>query len=131
MSTVPKLGNNRYLATSKNVNRMLTQLNGILSADNITVQNIPATIQTISLANGNFINITMPANISNPTYTFINKNPGVYYLLFTLDTGSSGVTLTDVKKNGTIVFDPPKQSLITIICDGTNMYEISRNLSLA
>lgn len=98
MSTVPKLGNNRYLATSKNVNRMLTQLNGILSADNITVQNIPATIETISLANGNFINITMPANIPTPTYTFINKNPGVYYLLFTPTAGSSSVTLTDVKK---------------------------------
>lgn len=131
MSTVNKLGNNRYLATSKNVNRMLNQLNGILAADNISVQNIPSTTTTISLASGNFINITMPA-VANQTYTFTNTNPGIYYLLFTTNATVTNITLTNVKKQSGATFtgEANQINLITIICDGTNMYEVSRILNL-
>lgn len=135
MSTVPKLGNNRYLATSKNVNRMLNQLNGILAADNITVQNVPATSQTISLAAGNFINITMPTlGVSgSTTYNFTDKSPGIYYLLFKLaNTNNSNPTLTGIKKGNSISWSAGTNyiNLITVICDGTNMYEVSRNIQL-
>lgn len=131
MSTVPKLGNNRYLATSKNVNRMLNQLNGILAADNITVQNVPATSQTISLAAGNFINITMPTlgASGSTTYTFTDKSPGIYYLLFTGSTNNTDISLTGVKKQTGATWNSSAtfKNLITIICDGTNMYEITRS----
>jgi len=139
MSSVPKLGNNRYLATSKGVNRMLNQLNGILAADNITVQNVPATSQTISLAAGNFINITMPTYSSGTvtTYTFTDKNPGIYYLLFLIPNAfNSEPTLTGIKKGNTSGNTSWSaglnyKNLITIVCDGTNMYDISRTLNLA
>ena len=135
MSTVPKLGNNRYLATSKNVNRMLNQLNGILAADNISVQNVPATSQTISLAVGNFINITMPTygSITTTTYTFTDKSPGIYYLLFTTpNVNNNAIALTGVKKAQLATWNAgtDMKNLITVICDGTNMYEISRNLDV-
>jgi hypothetical protein len=135
MSSVPKLGNNRYLATSKGVNRMLNQLNGILAADNITVQNVPATSQTISLAAGNIINITMPTygSATGTTYTFTDKNPGIYYLLFTTpNSNNNAITLTGVKKATGILWNAGTSmiNLITIVCDGTNMYEVSRSLSL-
>ena len=134
MSTVNKLGNNRYLATSKNVNRMLNQLNGILAADNITVQNVPATSQTISLAAGNVINITMPTygTPTTTTYTFTDKSPGFYYLIFTLANGNNSVpTLTGVKKfSGSWSSGANMVNIYTILCDGTNMYELSRSINL-
>ena len=37
MATINKLGAKSYLASSKNVNRVLTQLNGVLASGNITV----------------------------------------------------------------------------------------------
>lgn len=137
MSTVPKLGNNRYLATSKNVNRMLNQLNGILAADNITVQNVTgpsgtATV-TISLAAGNFIKLSIAAS-SATTIAFTDKTPGTYYLLITnsatgptsnpVTSGTIKTTLSNLPLTGNAV------SMITLICDGTNIYELTRQVSM-
>lgn len=142
MSSVPKLGNNRYLATSKGVNRMLNQLNGILAADNITVQNVTATggtaTTTISLASGNFIKVTIAAS-STTTLAFTDKSPGLYYLLIT--NSATGPTTAPVL-SGTIkttggaaptVFPTTANavSIVTMICDGTNIYELTRSVSIS
>jgi hypothetical protein len=138
MSSVPKLGNNRYLATSKGVNRMLNQLNGILAADNITVQNVTATggtaTTTISLASGNFIKVTIAAS-STTTLAFTDKSPGLYYLLIT--NSATGPTTAPVL-SGTIKGSSPTAfpttadavSIVTMICDGTNIYELTRSVSI-
>jgi len=137
MSTVPKLGNNRYLATSKNVNRMLNQLNGILAADNITVQNVTgpsgtATV-TISLAAGNFIKLSIAAS-STTTIAFTDKTPGLYYLLIT-NSGTAPtnapVTSGVIKASGTgLPTTANAVSIITMVCDGTNIYELTRQVSM-
>ena len=85
MATINKLGAKSYLASSKNVNRVLTQLNGVLASGNITVQNVNAvagSTVTISLAAGNFINISIPAG-SKSSIAFTDIYPGIYYLVFT------------------------------------------------
>lgn len=139
MSTVPKLGNNRYLATSKNVNRMLNQLNGILAADNISVQNVTgpsgtATV-TISLAAGNFIKLSIAASSVKTTIAFTDKTPGLYYLLIT----NSGTSPTNapatigVMTAGSVTGLPTAAnavSIITLVCDGTNIYELTRQISM-
>ena len=139
MSSVPKLGNNRYLATSKGVNRMLNQLNGILAADNITVQNVTATggtaTTTISLASGNFIKVTIAAS-STTTLAFTDKSPGLYYLLIT----NSGTAATaapvlseTIKVSSPTAFPTIANavSIVTMICDGTNIYELTRSVSIS
>ena len=139
MSSVPKLGNNRYLATSKGVNRMLNQLNGILADDNITVQNVTATggtaTTTISLASGNFIKVTIAA-LSTTTLAFTDNSPGLYYLLLT---NSATAATTAPVLNGTIKVGSPTAfpvtggsvSIATMICDGTNIYELTRSVSIS
>lgn len=139
MSTVPKLGNNRYLATSKNVNRMLNQLNSILAADNISVQTVTAAggtaTTTISLAAGNFIKVTIAAS-STTTLAFTDKNSGLYYLLIT--NSSTGPTTAPVL-SGTIkdaartAFPTTANavSIVTMVCDGTNIYELTRSVSIS
>ena len=139
MSSVPKLGNNRYLATSKGVNRMLNQLNGILAADNITVQNVTAAggtaTTTISLASGNFIKVTIAAS-STTTLAFTDKSPGLYYLLIT--NSGTAATVAPVL-SGTIKVASPTAfpttandvSIVTMICDGTNIYELTRSVSIS
>lgn len=137
MSTVPKLGNNRYLATSKNVNRMLNQLNGILAADNITVQNVTgpsgqATV-TISLAAGNFIKLSIAAS-SSTSIAFTDKTPGLYYLLITNSgTAASNAPTTSgvIKASSTgLPTTANAVSIITMVCDGTNIYELTRQVSM-
>lgn len=142
MSSVPKLGNNRYLATSKGVNRMLNQLNGILAADNITVQNVTANasnVVNITLANGNFVNITLPAS---GTYTFYITDliKGQFYLLIkqpaagnaVLQTGTNPITClgTYYRGNGISPILSPGGStldMLTFTGDGLNYYH---NLTL-
>jgi len=81
---VLNLGNNRYLATSKNVNRVLNQLNGILANGNMTVQTVTTganTAVTVDLAAGNFVNLTLNTATSGATaITFTNYMPGIYFL---------------------------------------------------
>lgn len=135
MSTVNKLGNNRYLATSKNVNRMLNQLNGILAADNITFQNVTATSAStsISFANGNFVNLTL-YNTGANTLTFSNYTPGVYYLrVIQSATGSCTITWPSVVKTPsllTLTTTANKYDIITMVCDGTNFYVNGVTLNL-
>ena len=137
MSSVPKLGNNRYLATSKGVNRMLNQLNGILAADNITVQNVTAAggtaTTTISLASGNFIKVTIAAS-STTTLAFTDKTPGIYYILITNPNASIGAApvLSGILKPTTAGFPTTNNavSLSTLVCDGTNIYELSKVINL-
>jgi hypothetical protein len=139
MSGVSKLGNNRYLATSKNVNRVLNQLNGILANGNITVQTVTTgatTAVTVDLAAGNFVNLTLNTTTSGATaITFTNYMPGTYFLKIT--TGNT---------NNTVTFSPNLQvasgtryvpstgsaniDLITLICDGTSLYIISLQKAL-
>jgi hypothetical protein len=136
MSGVSKLGNNRYLATSKNVNRVLNQLNGILANDNITVQNVNAVAGgtvTISLTNGNFINLSIPAS-GKPTIAFTNLSPGIYYIIFT--NASSGVitapvyAVNAIKTSSFSNFSTSNNAISTsiLICDGTTLYEIQRTV---
>lgn len=136
MSTVPKLGNNRYLATSKNVNRMLNQLNGILAADNITFQTVTATTAStsISFANGNFVNLTL-YDTGNNTLTFSNYTPGVYYLrVIQSATGTCTITWpSNVKVPGgslTLTTTASRYDMITMVCDGTNFYVNAVTLNL-
>lgn len=134
MSTVNKLGNNRYLATSKNINRMLNQLNGILASDNITVQTVTTganTAVTVNLANGNYINLTLNTNASGGTaITFTNLMPGTYYLKITTGNTNNTVTFSGgiVKVTGT-TYTPTTTSgaidFITLVCDGTNLFTSS------
>lgn len=140
MSSVPKLGNNRYLATSKGVNRMLNQLNGILAADNMTVQTVATganTTVTVNLATGNFVNLTLNTGVSGATaITFTNYMPGTYFLK--IITGNTGNTVTFsgsiVKVTGT-TYTPSTTSgaidFITLVCDGTNLFTSSIQKTLA
>lgn len=134
MSTVNKLGNNRYLATSKNVNRMLNQLNGILASDNISFQNISATSAStsISFANGNFINLTLQAG-SN-TLTFSNYNPGVYYLRVIQGSATTcTITWPSIVKKPSITLSSGtlnQYDMLTMVCDGTNFYITGVTLNL-
>jgi hypothetical protein len=134
MSGVSKLGNNRYLATSKNVNRVLNQLNGILANGNMTVQTVTTganTAVTVDLAAGNFVNLTLNTATSGATaITFTNYMPGTYFLKIT--TGNTNNTVTfnpSIKTTGSGGFTPSigsgKNDFIVFICDGTNLYLIS------
>jgi len=132
MSNVPKLGNNKYLVSTKDINRMLFNLNAVLANGNITVQTIDSSTTTISLGAGNLINISVAASSSN-TYTFINRNPGVYYLIFT----NAGLVttlpvLTGVKRPavGGLTLTSGNINVLTIISDGTNLYQIASSTTL-
>jgi hypothetical protein len=137
MSGVSKLGNNRYLATSKNVNRVLNQLNGILANDNITVQNVTAAggtaTTTISLTAGNFIKVAIAAS-STTTLAFTDKTPGIYYILITNPnaTITAAPVLSGILKPSTANFPTASNavSLSTLVCDGTNIYELSKVINL-
>jgi hypothetical protein len=132
MSSVPKLGNNRYLATSKGVNRMLNQLNGILAADNITVNptaivmGATATV-TIDLSLGNFINLTTNTTAAGNTITLTNIKAGMYYFKVTSGIASSTITINNsfpaAAQNLTTTSG--KVDLLTYISDGTNLYNIN------
>lgn len=143
MSSVPKLGNNRYLATSKGVNRMLNQLNGILAADNITVQNVTSDTSNtvnITLANGNFVNITLRAPSTTYALNITDLIKGQFYLLIKQPSGGLGTIdpiscpSTYYRANGT---DPVLSTtslaldMITFTGDGVNYYHnlLIKNLS--
>jgi hypothetical protein len=137
MSSVPKLGNNRYLATSKGVNRMLNQLNGILAADNLSIQTVTATSATtnISFANGNFVNLTLFPTVAN-TITFSDYVVGTYHIRVIQPSTASGIVTwpSVMKKSGgsyTVSASANNYDLIRLVCDGTNLYinGISLNLS--
>lgn len=136
MSTVPKLGNNRYLATSKNVNRMLNQLNGILAADNISVNPnsyVMGTTNTltIDLSLGNFINLTTNTAGAGNTITLTNIKPGMYYFKVTSGITNSAITMSNTLPSTQSV-NPTSGSiaLATYISDGTNLHNISiKNLN--
>jgi hypothetical protein len=132
MSSVPKLGNNRYLATSKGVNRMLTQLNGILAADNITVNptaivmGATATV-TIDLSLGNFINLTTNTGAAGNTITLTNIKAGMYYFKVTSGITSSTITINNSFPAAaqSLTTTSGKVDLLTYISDGTNLYNIN------
>lgn len=137
MSSVPKLGNNRYLATSKGVNRMLNQLNGILANDNMTMQTVTTgsgNAVTVNLANGNFVNLTLSTGTAT-AITFTNYMPGTYYLKITTGNANNTVTFSGsiVKVTGT-TYTPTTTSaaidFITLVCDGTNLFTSSIQKSL-
>ena len=137
MSSVPKLGNNRYLATSKGVNRMLNQLNGILAADNITV-NPTAIVMgasntvTIDLSLGNFINLTTNTSSAGNTITLTNIKPGTYYFKVTSGSASSTITMTNTLPSTAQSVHATSGSiaLATYISDGTSLHNISiKNLN--
>lgn len=139
MSSVPKLGNNRYLATSKGVNRMLNQLNGILAADNITVNptaivmGATATV-TIDLSLGNFINVNLNTNNATNNITVTNIKPGIYYFLLKNGFTSSELTsLSNSKPTGIMAPTAASTSstLYTFISDGTTLYRVSYTASIA
>lgn len=134
MSGVSKLGNNRYLATSKNVNRVLNQLNGILANGNMTVQTVTTganTAVTVDLAAGNFVNLTLNTATSGATaITFTNYMPGTYFLKITTSNTNNTVTFNPlIKTAGSVGYTPSaasgKNDFIAFICDGTNLYIIS------
>jgi len=137
MSTVPKLGNNRYLATSKNVNRMLNQLNGILIADNITVN--PNTYVmgttntlTIDLSLGNFINLTTVTNSIENIITLTNIRPGTYYFKVTSGSANSTITMSNTlpSTEQSVHSTSGSIALATYISDGTTLHNISiKNLN--
>jgi hypothetical protein len=132
MSSVPKLGNNRYLATSKGVNRMLNQLNGILAADNITVNptaivmGATATV-TIDLSLGNFINLTTNTAAAGNTITLTNIKAGMYYFKVTSGSTSSTITINNSFPAAaqSLTATSGKVDLLTYISDGTNLYNIN------
>jgi hypothetical protein len=132
MSSVPKLGNNRYLATSKGVNRMLNQLNGILAADNITVNptaivmGATATV-TIDLSLGNFINLTTNTGAVGNTITLTNIKAGMYYFKVTSGFASSTITINNSFPAAAQNLNTTsgKVDLLTYISDGTNLYNIN------
>lgn len=112
MSTVPKLGNNRYLATSKNVNRMLNQLNGILAADNITVQTVVPDANNnvnITFANGNFVNVSLPTPSTTYNFNITDAQKGKFYILITQPGGGFA-------------------AIGTFTCPGT-LYKINKNVA--
>ena len=132
MSSVPKLGNNRYLATSKGVNRMLNQLNGILAADNMTVQTVATgsgNAVTVNLAAGNFVNLTLSTGTAT-AITFTNYMPGTYFLKIITGSATNTVSFSGsiVKVTGT-TYTPTQSSgaidFITLVCDGTNLFTSS------
>jgi hypothetical protein len=132
MSSVPKLGNNRYLATSKGVNRMLNQLNGILAADNITVAPTvsmgTSSSITIDLSLGNFINVNLNTNNITNNITVTNIKPGIYYFLLKNGVTSSELSsLSNSKPTGTIspTVSATSSTLYTFISDGTTLYRVS------
>jgi hypothetical protein len=137
MSSVPKLGNNRYLATSKGVNRMLNQLNGILAADNITVNptaivmGATATV-TIDLSLGNFINLTTNTGAAGNTITLTNIKAGMYYFKVTSGITSSTITINNSLPAAAQSVNTTSGSiaLATYISDGTTLHNISiKNLN--
>ena len=130
MSNVPKLGNNKYLVSTKDINRMLFNLNNVLANGNITVQNISSGTTAISLGAGNLINITVSGA---PTYTFTKRNPGVYYLIFTNSGTVTLPVLTGVKRPsaGGLTTTSGDISVLTIISDGTNLYQIAASTTIA
>jgi len=137
MSSVPKLGNNRYLATSKGVNRMLNQLNGILAADNLSIQTVTATSATtnISFANGNFVNLTLLSSVIN-TITFSDFTVGTYHIrVIQPSTAATSVTWPGIMKKPGGVYNVTGSNnaydIIRLVCDGTNFYMngITQNLS--
>jgi hypothetical protein len=132
MSTVNKLGNNRYLATSKNVNRMLNQLNGILAADNISVNPnsyVMGTTNTltIDLSLGNFINLTTNTSGTGNTITLTNIKPGMYYFKVTSGFAGSSITINNSFPSAaqSLTATSGKTDLLTYISDGTNLYNIN------
>lgn len=129
MSNVPKLGNNKYLVSTKDINRMLFNLNAVLANGNITVQNISSGTTVISLGAGNLINITVSGT---STYTFTNRNPGVYYLIFTNNGTVTLPVLTGVKRPspGGLTTTAGETSVLTIISDGTNLYQIASSTAI-
>jgi hypothetical protein len=138
MSSVPKLGNNRYLATSKGVNRMLNQLNGILAADNITVAPTvsmgTSSSITIDLSLGNFINVNLNTNNATNNITVTNIKPGIYYFLLKNGFTSSELTsLSNSKPTGIMAPTAASTSstLYTFISDGTTLYRVSYTASIA
>lgn len=131
MSSVPKLGNNRYLATSKGVNRMLNQLNGILAADNITVAPTvsmgTSSSITIDLSLGNFINLTTNTAAAGNTITLTNIKAGMYYFKVTSGSTSSTITINNSFPAAaqSLTATSGKVDLLTYISDGTNLYNIN------
>lgn len=133
MATINKLGAKSYLASSKNVNRVLTQLNGVLASGNITVAptvtiGSPSSA-TIDLSAGNFINITLSTTSGTTTLSFNNMTPGMYY--FNIKNGNT--TTNNVKfnsSNSTSAYGQTNTNLTctdlyTFICDGTTLWLIN------
>ena len=138
MATINKLGAKSYLASSKNVNRVLTQLNGILASGNITVQTVATganTTVTVDLSAGNFINLTLNTNSSGATaITFTNYMPGTYFLKIITGNTNNTVTFANsiVKQTSyTPTTTAAATDLITLISDGTNLYVVSINKALS
>ena len=104
MSSVPKIGGKQYFATSKNVNKMLNQLNGVLASGNITVQTVTmgaSSTVTIDLSAGNFINLTLNTINATNTLSFTNITAGVYYFKIKNGQNSASANVTFNSSNST------------------------------
>lgn len=139
MSGVSKLGNNRYLATSKNVNRVLNQLNGILASDNITVQTVVPDASNnvnITFANGNFVNVSLPTASTVYNFNITDAQKGKFYILIsqpslgsaTIGTFTCPGTLYKINKSTTnylLSTSGLYVDMLQFVGDGVNYYQTS------
>ena len=132
MATINKLGAKSYLASSKNVNRVLTQLNGVLASGNITVAPTvtmgTTNTATVDLSAGNFISLTTNTSSVGNTITLTNIMPGVYDFKVTSGIANATLTINNSYPStaNTLTATSGKTDLLTYISDGTNLWQVNK-----